>query len=104
MLHPNADPSVLSSPNQGAHNVLEEQEDAPKLGKFKRAVAWIDSHWLQPLLVNKSQAQIKAADEVDEMIQQILEEDPLDKADARTNAQFLSISPVIRDALEKRRA
>ena len=45
-----------------------------------------------------------AADEVDEMIQQILEEDPMDKADARTNAQFLSISPVIRDALEKRRA
>lgn len=38
------------------------------------------------------------------MIQQILEEDPLDKAEARTNAQFLSISPVIRDALEKRRA
>ena len=28
----------------------------------------------------------------------------MDKADARSNAQFLSISPVIRDALEKRRA
>ena len=38
------------------------------------------------------------------MIQQILEEDPLDKAEARNNAEFLSISPVIRDALEKRRA
>ena len=38
------------------------------------------------------------------MIQQILEEDPLDKAEARDNAQFLSMSPVIRDALEKRRA
>lgn len=67
-------------------------------------VVWIDRNWLKPLLVNKNQDQIKAADEIDDMIQKIMEEDPTDDGLARTNQNFLSISPMIRETLENRRA
>jgi len=45
---------------------------------------WVDE-WLKPLLVNKSQDQIKAADEIDDIIQMIMEEDPADDGSVRTN-------------------
>ena len=75
-------------------------------GRLKRMVAWIDQNWLKPLLVNKSQDQIKAADEIDDMIQMIMEDDPVDERtgeEGGTN-NFLSISPMIRESLENRRA
>ena len=53
MLHPNADPSEISVLNDRPQG--GEQGNPPaKLGRFKRMIAWIDEHWLKPLLVNKS--------------------------------------------------
>ena len=72
LLHPNADPSVPSdyggdNNNQGSEidgNTLgnENEPDPKQLGCFKRMFVWIDQKWLKPLLVNKNQDQIKAAD------------------------------------------
>ena len=38
------------------------------------------------------------------MIQMIIEEDPVDDSAAKANQNFLSISPMIRETLENRRA
>ena len=53
MLHPNADPSEVSVLNDRAQGG-ESAKPEPKLGRFKRMVAWVDANWLKPLLVNKS--------------------------------------------------
>ena len=67
-------------------------------------MVWVDAKWLKPLLVGKSNEQIQAADEVEDYLQEIREEDPLD-AKSRANTQhFLSISPMIRETMEARRA
>ena len=55
------------------------------MGYFKRGFAWIDRNWLKPLLVAKSQDQIKAADEIDDMLQEIMEEDPLEEKTRANN-------------------
>ena len=48
------------------------------MGRFKRLVAWIDKNWLKRLLVAKNMDQIRAADEIDDIIQDILEDQPTD--------------------------
>ena len=62
-------------------------------------VVWIDKNWLKPLLVNKNEAQIQAADEIEDIIQEIMEEDPLDNQNGAdggsrdvTREFFLSMS------------
>ena len=73
-LHPNEDPSEISQFNGGLTPSPHRNggggagASSRRLGRFKGMVAWIDEHWLTPLLVNKSQDQIKAADDVEEMI------------------------------------
>lgn len=114
MLHPNEDPSEISqfygggqTPPRSTRNSQHYMLEPRQPGRLKRLVAWIDHNWLKPLLVNKSQDQIKAADEIDDMIQMIMEDDPVedDKTgeEGGTNS-FLSISPMIRESLENRRA
>lgn len=100
MLHPNADPSDISQLGGGVNG-----EPAPKkkMGCFKRGVAWVDEHWLKRFLVCKDAEQIRAMDEIDELIERVMEEDPTDLRNARNNNDFMSISPMIRDTLEKRR-
>ena len=66
-------------------------------------VSWIDTNWLKPLLVNKSLEQIKAADDVEEIIQHIMEEDPLDGQLFSRTQTFMSIQPMIRENMENRR-
>ena len=95
MMHPNEDLSDLGSP---------KEEQPVKLGAFKRMVAWIDENWLKKLLVKHDSEQIRAADEIDDMIQAIIEEDPLDKQQARQKQHMLSISPMIRATIEQQRA
>lgn len=74
MLHPNEDPSEISQFGGNAPKKAPQ-----KLGRFKRMVAWVDEHWLKRFLVCKSIEQIKAADEIDDFLLQVLEEDPLDQ-------------------------
>ena len=101
MLHPNADPSEFSVLNELPG---QKKKKVPKLGCFKRGCAWIDEHWLKRLLVGKNLDQMQAADEIDELLERVMHEDPTDTKSVSNNANFMSISPVIRDALEKRRA
>jgi len=101
MLHPNADPSEISQFNGAGPGEVAEP---PKLGRFKRMVAWIDENWLKKLLVCKNADQMKAADDIEELIERVMQEDPTDANGDRNNMDFMSITPVIRETLEKRRA
>ena len=92
MLHPNEDPSEISQFYGGqatprSTRFSQFEGEGRKLGRLKRMVAWIDQNWLKPLLVNKSQDQIKAADEIDDMIQMIMEDDPVDEKTGETASQ-----------------
>ena len=77
MLHPNEDPSEISQLNGGVavtsdaalNEEMKAREKKKQYGRFKRMVAWIDENWLKKLLVSKSSEQIRAADEIDEMLQ-----------------------------------
>ena len=76
MLHPNEDPSEISQLNGGAvtsdaalNEEMKAQEKKKQYGRFKRMVVWIDENWLKKLLVAKTSEQIRAADEIDEMLQ-----------------------------------
>ena len=76
MLHPNEDPSEISQFNGGQvtgdaalNEEMKVKEKNKQYGRFKRMVAWIDENWLKKLLVAKTSEQIRAADEIDEMLQ-----------------------------------
>jgi len=77
MLHPNEDPSEVS--HLWGQADVKDATQKKKLGRFKRMVAWVDEHWLQRFLTCKSAEQIKASDEIDDFLQEVLEEDPLDQ-------------------------
>lgn len=66
-------------------------------------MAWVDENWLKRFLVCKSADQMRAMDEIDELIERVMEEDPTDPKNARNNMDFMSITPMIRETLEKRR-
>jgi len=77
MLHPNEDPSEISQLNGGVavtsdaalNEEMKAREKKKQYGRFKRMVVWIDENWLKKLLVAKTSEQIRAADEIDEMLQ-----------------------------------
>ena len=61
-----------------------------KLGAFKRAMAHIDEHWFKKLLVKMTDEEIRAADDVEEMMQEVLDEEP----------EFATVAPMFRKTLE----
>lgn len=53
-------------------------------------MAHIDEHWFKKLLVKMTDEEIRAADDVEEMMQEVLDEEP----------EFATVAPMFRKTLE----
>lgn len=67
-------------------------------------VAWVDKNWFKKYLVSKSSEEIFAADQIDDELREFLEQDEgsADPNNLRNTQNFATISPVVRQILEKR--